>query len=327
MVVDILSKYAHFIGLSHPYSAADIAQLFLDHVYNLHGLSQTIVSDRDTIFLIKFWEELFSIQGVALHHSSSYHPQTDGQTEAVNKCLEGYLRCMCGDRPKEWIYWLSLAEWWYNTNFHSSTHLTPYEVVYGQHPPLHIPYFPQGSIIEAVDRSLQAREETIRLLKHHLLMAQQRMKQQTDKKRSERVFEVGDLVYVKLQPYRQLSLRGHSYQKLGPKYFGTFPVLKRIGQVAYHLGLPPHARIHHTFHVSQLKKKIGSNPVVPHLPVTLSAHGNVLLEPETILDRRAVSKHNRSVTQVLVKWFNCAQEDSTWMDLQTLQQHFPLFNP
>lgn len=93
---------------------------------------------------------------------------------------------MCGNRPKTWTMWLPLTEWWYNTKFHSYTRTTPLEVLYGQSPPLHIPYLPQGSMIEVVDRSLQARESTIRVLKHHLLLAQQRMKTQADNKRFER---------------------------------------------------------------------------------------------------------------------------------------------
>ena len=121
-------------------------------------------------------------------------------TEVVNKCLEGYLRCMTGEKPKDWVKWLPLAEYWYNTNFHSSINTTPYEIVFGQSPPLHIPYMAKDSNAEAVDRTLQAREQTIQLLKFNLKKAQDRMKAQADKKRSEREFNVGDWVYLKLQP-------------------------------------------------------------------------------------------------------------------------------
>ncbi|XP_070040636.1 uncharacterized protein [Nicotiana tomentosiformis] len=100
VVVDRLSKYAQFIVLAHPYTASTVAQVFLDNMYKLHGLPQTIVSDRDIIFLRKFWQALFETQRVQLHHSSAYHPQSDGQIEVVNKCVEGYLRCMCNDQPK-----------------------------------------------------------------------------------------------------------------------------------------------------------------------------------------------------------------------------------
>ncbi|CAH9066939.1 unnamed protein product, partial [Cuscuta europaea] len=124
--VDRLSKYAHFILLTHPFSTNTVAKAYMDNVFKLHGIPKTIVCDRDKIFC----------QDLLL--STAYHPQTDGQTEIVNKGLETYLRCMTGENPKEWAAWIPLAEWWYNTNYHSAIGKTPYEVVYGQ--PLDIHY-------------------------------------------------------------------------------------------------------------------------------------------------------------------------------------------
>ncbi|GKA55259.1 reverse transcriptase [Tanacetum coccineum] len=168
VVVDRLSKYAHFIPLAHPFTASQVAQVFLDQVYKLHGLPESIVSDRDKVFLSNFWKALFAELKVKLKLSTAYHPQTDGQTEVVNRSLGCYLRCMCGEKPKEWIKWLPLAEFWYNTNYHTSTKTTPYEVVYCQTPPIHVPYIPGDSRVEEVDRTLQAREEAIKMLKFHL---------------------------------------------------------------------------------------------------------------------------------------------------------------
>lgn len=183
VVVDRLSKYAHFLALSHSYTAMDVAHLFLTRIFKLHGLPSTITSDRDPIFLSKVWNELFQLQGVALNKSTAYHPQSDGQTEVVNKCLETYLRCMCSEKPTAWFQWLALAEWWYNTNYHSSIHTTPYEVVYGQPPPIHLPYLPGEASNEAVERTLSSREAVIHILKFYLLRAQNRMSQQADKHR------------------------------------------------------------------------------------------------------------------------------------------------
>lgn len=125
---------------------------------------------------------------------------------------------MCSDKPSSWSKWLPLAEWWYNTNFHSSTQTTPYEVLYGQPPPIHLPYLPREASNQAVERTLSAREGVIQLLKFHLLRAQNQKSQQADKHRSDRVFNIGDFVYLKPQPYRQLSMRRLSYHKLLPKF-------------------------------------------------------------------------------------------------------------
>jgi hypothetical protein len=93
VVVDFLSKYAHLCALQHPFTAAIVSQLFMDQVFKLHGMPHSIVSNRDLTFTINFWQELFKLQGTQLHLNTTYHPQTNGQIEVVNKCLETYLRC------------------------------------------------------------------------------------------------------------------------------------------------------------------------------------------------------------------------------------------
>ena len=130
VIVDCLSKYAHFVPLKHPFTATTVTKAFVDNVMRLHGLPISIVSDRDKIFISSFWRSLFKLQGTELCFSSSYHPQSDGQTEVVNRTLEQYLRCFTCEQPKKWMEWLSWAEYGYNTATHLATKTSHFKAVY-----------------------------------------------------------------------------------------------------------------------------------------------------------------------------------------------------
>lgn len=114
-----------------------------------------IVSDRDPKFTSNFWMGLFKTLGTQLAMSSAYHPQTDGQTEVVNKCVEGYLRCYVADKRKDWYKWLHLAKWWYNTSYHTSTKMTPFEALYGYPPPSIKSYIPDYPKVKGVEDHFQ----------------------------------------------------------------------------------------------------------------------------------------------------------------------------
>lgn len=117
VIVDRFSKSAHFIPLPTHYTAMSLAPLFLTEIYRLHGMPKTIVSDRDRIFVSKFWKEIFRLSGTTLAFSSAYHPESDGQTEVVNRILQTYLRCFACDAPNRWLNYLHLAEFWYNSSY------------------------------------------------------------------------------------------------------------------------------------------------------------------------------------------------------------------
>lgn len=250
VVVDRLTKYEHFLAIAHLYTASSVAQLYLDQIFMLHGMPENIISVRDPIFMSKVWQDLFAMQGVTLSTSTAYHLQTDGQTEVLNRTVETYLRCFCADSQKDWVKFLSLAEWWYNTTFHSATQTTPYEALYGQPPPIHIPYVLGDAAEEEVDRSLITKELKVELLKFHITRAQQRMISLVNQYRTDKQFAEGDWVYLKIQPYRQFTMSNKHFSKLSAKYYGPYQILQRIGPVAYKLSLPSQVAIHHTFHVS-----------------------------------------------------------------------------
>lgn len=134
VVVDRLTKYGHFLPLAHPYTAETVAQLFFEQIFCLHRMPRSIVCDQDPTFTSHFWTELFCLHGTRFNFSSAYHPQTDGQTEVVNRTIEMHLRCLSGAKPKDWIRWIPWAEYCYNTSWHSATKMTPFETVYGRSP-------------------------------------------------------------------------------------------------------------------------------------------------------------------------------------------------
>jgi hypothetical protein len=160
VVVYRLSKYSHFFSLQHPFTVATVAQIFMDNIFKLHGMPNSIVSDRDPTFTINFWQELFNIQG-----KTSYHPHTDGNTEVVDKCLETYLRCFAYEHKNQWAQWLPLAKWWYNTSYRTTPRMTPFEAVNGQNPQSVLSYMLGVSKVEEVEKNLTDREAILHSLK------------------------------------------------------------------------------------------------------------------------------------------------------------------
>jgi hypothetical protein len=135
VVVDRLTKFAHFFTIPTDYKAIQVAELFFREVFRLHELTRQTVSDRDGCFINAFWQEFFRLAGIELATSTSYHPQTNGQTEIVNKWVEGYLRNYVGGQQRTWVRWLHMGEYCYNTTYHMSIRMSQFRALYGYDAP------------------------------------------------------------------------------------------------------------------------------------------------------------------------------------------------
>ncbi|PNX92970.1 Ty3/gypsy retrotransposon protein, partial [Trifolium pratense] len=323
VVVDRFSKGVHLAALVPHYTAHKVALLFFDTVCKIHGMPRSLVSDRDPLFISKFWRELFTLCGTTLRMSTAYHPETDGQTEVYNRVLEQYLRSFVHHKPSQWSKFLALAEWSYNTSIHSSTGHSPYEITFGKPPPS-VPQYIQGqSSIEAVDSILANRQQLIITLRQKLLKSQAAMKHSADQHRRDIEFDVGSFVYVRLRPYRQKTANPTTYTKLSKRYYGPFKVIKRIGKVAYHLDLPLTCKIHPVFHCSLLKLHHGPTPSVTTIP-PLSIDHHPIVTPLTILDTKLDSSTDPPTKLALVQWSGLPTEDTSWENWDSLCSDYHL---
>ncbi|XP_024164225.1 uncharacterized protein LOC112171244 [Rosa chinensis] len=189
--------------------------------------------------------------------------------------------------------------------------MSPFQAVYGTPPPLVSMYTPGSMVVHSVDRTLQDRNALLQLLKLHMSQAQNKMKQHADSNRTEKEFQVGDWVFLKLHPYRQQSLVKRPSHKLSPRYHRPFKVQAQVGKVAYRLYLPPHSKIHPVFHVSLLKKRVSDDiPLSSTLPHS-NSKGELVWQPLKVLDMTVCKKKKRSVTKWFIQWASLPVEDAT----------------
>ena len=259
VVVDRFSKMVHFIACKKTTDAVSVASLFFREIYRLHGLPTSIVSDRDTRFLSHFWRSLWKLLGTSLDMSSAYHPQTDGQTEVVNRSLGNLLRCLVGDNIKTWDTKLCQAEFAHNHAANRSTGFSPFHVVFGLVPrgPLDLSTTPDLTRHhgEAVD-FITDLQGIHKVTQSRLETATSKYKAAADTKRRELIFEPGDLVWVYLTKER-LPLR--DYNKLKSKKLGPVEIVERINPNVYRVKLPSHLRTSDVFNIKHLSPFKGDN--------------------------------------------------------------------
>ncbi|KAL5808962.1 hypothetical protein ACOSQ3_029653 [Xanthoceras sorbifolium] len=324
VVVDRFSKYATFIAAPTDCTAEQAARLFLRNVVKYWGVPRTIISDRDPRFTGKFWTELFNLLGSKLHFSTSFHPQTDGQTERVNALLELYLRHFVSANQRDWAKLLDVAQFSYNLQRSEVTHHSPFELATGQQP-----LTPQTVMLGYTGRSpgsyklAKDWQEQADIARSYLDKAARKMKKWADKKRRRVEFQVGDLVLVKLLPQQFKAFR-KVHKGLVRKYEGPFPILKKVGKVSYKVELPPRLKIHPVFHVSHLKPyhadtedpSRGESSRAPTAVVT-----SYDKEVEEILADRVMRKRGvpRS-SEYLIKWKGLPTSEATWEPKEALWQ-------
>lgn len=256
VVVDLLTKSAHFLATRASVSAVETAHLFLVEIVRLHGVPRRIISDRDARFMSHFWQAFQKEMGTKLNMSSAYHPKTDGQTERVNQILEDMLRACALQYREGWDRMLPLAEFAYNNSYQESLRAAPYEILYGR--PCRTPLC--WDTIEdrqqvSTDLVRQTTEQ-VREIRDRLRAAQDRQAAYANRRRRPLEFAVGDHVFLRVSPLKGLTRFGRK-GKLAPRYIGPFQVLQRIGRVAYWIALPPHlAHVHDVFHVSMLRRYV-----------------------------------------------------------------------
>ncbi|KAL0456006.1 UNVERIFIED_CONTAM: Transposon Tf2-11 polyprotein [Sesamum latifolium] len=328
VVVDRLSKYATFIAAPKHVTTEGTTHLFFKHIVKYWGLPKDIVSDRDSRFTGVFWTELFKILGSKLCMSSSYHPQSDGQTEHFNSMLEEYLRHFVRGTQKDWVKLLDVAQLCFNAQKSSSTNKSAFKIVTGQQPLLpHTLDSPQSVRCPLARNFSQEWKQNVDIARSCLEKAQKRMKKYADQNRRFIEFNAGDLVMVKVpDPRLSKSLRGRD-PRLMQKYVGPLPIMKRIGTVAYRIELPPWWKIHNVFHVSQLKKYSAdreddarNQPSRPQLELTKTKKKVA----EAILNHRVTRTAKREHTEYLVKWKGCSSEENTWERVTNLKAFLPL---
>eukprot|EP00253_Pinus_taeda_P012907 PITA_12907 len=300
VVVDKLTKNVHFIPVRDTYKVADVARVFINEIIRFHGVPKKIISDRDSRFTSIIWTCMQSALGTQLNLSTTYHPDTDGQTERVNQVLEDMLRMYVMDQQSHWEKYLSLIEFAYNNNYQSSIRMPPFEALHGRPCRTLLSWDMLEDRMIVGPELIQEMEEQVKQIRQRLKEAQDRQKSYVDAHRTDRKYEVGDQVFVRIKPNKS-AIRFKKGTKLSPRFIGPFKFMERVGLVIYRLALPPH--LHKVHNVSD--------------------EGIISVKPLRILERRVPQLRNRLVEQVKVQRDKYSPRSATWEDTETICQKYP----
>jgi hypothetical protein len=252
VVVDRFSKMAHFVPCNKTLDASHVADLYFREIVRLHVIPKTITSDRDSKFVGHFWRTLWRKLGTILQFSSAYHPQTDGQSEVVNRSLGNLLRSFVGKNIRQWDLLLAQAEFAYNRSTSQTTGCSTFKAVYGLNPISPLDLAPIPATIQFsgdADERAKGIKKLHEQIRGQIEKKNEKYRMQANKHRKPMTFKEGDLVWIHLRKERFPAKRR---SKLLPRADGPFKVLQRIGENAYKIELPGEYGVSATFNVSDL---------------------------------------------------------------------------
>ena len=298
--MDRLTKCVHLVPTVSTVDAEASVDLYIQNVFRLHGLSSSIVCDRDPRFTSAFFQDLFKKLGTKLSFSTANHPQTDGQSERVNRIIGDVLRAFTNHKQDDWDLLLPFCELSINNSEQSSTCETPFFLNYGLHPRAPADFLSPSSGGPSHDW-LQAQAESLRMAQDAIVAAQARQAFYADQKKTPEDLSVGDSVMVHREFLLTPEARSRPSHKLQLQWYGPFKVLQRVGPNAYRLELPHTVRCHPVFNVSALKKyhqnSIAGRVQSPPPTITdLDGHERFIVD--SVLDHRVC----RGQLQFLVRW-------------------------